>query len=125
MFDSLKSDWFNITLEVVFVALIWFDLKKYLQTKKREYLINIIATIGFAIWALYPYYMRYFEWSEDEKKALLSHCDKEKNATLCRCLDKTIFENYTFKEYKKVKDSTEFQTFLKDTKEECNDDGWF
>ncbi len=68
MFDFLDSDWFNITLQIVFILLIWFDIKKYRQTKKKEYIVNIVATIGFAIWVLYPYYISYFEWSEAQKK---------------------------------------------------------
>jgi hypothetical protein len=126
MFDFLDSDWFNITLEIVFLLLISWDIKRYFETKKKEYIINIVLTIGFAIWALYPYYNSYIEWDEVQKQSLLSHCNKEKNATLCSCVDDAIFKNYTHDEYIKLdKNSTEFQEFLKETKKDCSDDGWF
>ena len=126
MFDFLESDWFNITLEIVFLLLISWDVKRYFETKKREYIINIVLTIGFAIWALWPYYNSYIEWSDEEKKSLLSSCKDETNATLCKCIDDTIFKNFTHDEYIQLdKNSTDFKEFLKDAKEECEDDGWF
>ncbi|SFV50676.1 hypothetical protein MNB_SM-7-1146 [hydrothermal vent metagenome] len=126
MFDFLDSDWFNITLEIIFLILILFDIRKYMQTKKQEYLLNIILTIGFAIWALWPYYNSYIKWSKEEKKALLSTCQTEKNATLCQCMDDAIFKNYTYDEYKNLdKNGSDFKEFLKDAKEECSDESWF
>ena len=125
MFNFLNSDWFNIVLQIVFVLLIWFDIKKYRQTKKKEYIVNIVATIAFGIWALYPYYKSYFEWSEKQKQTLLHRCDMEQNVTLCRCLDDAIFKEYSYDEYKQKRGSKEFKEFLKDAKEECDDDGWF
>ena len=126
MFDFLKSDWFNISLQIFFVLLILFDIRKYRQTKKREYLLNIILTIGFAVWALWPYYNSYVEWNEEEKKSLLSTCQNEKNVTLCKCMDDAVFKNYTYAEYRQLdKNGTDFKEFLKDAKEECEDDSWF
>jgi hypothetical protein len=127
VFDFLESDWFNITLEVVFLIWIIFDIRKYLQTRKREYLINIVLTIGFAIWALYPYYNSYVGWQEDQKDEMLSHCRGDENSTkLCRCLDDATFKEFTYEEYKKIdKNATEYKEFLKDAKEECLDDSWF
>jgi hypothetical protein len=126
MFDFLDSDWFNITIEVIFVILIIFDIQKYIRTKKKEYILNIVLTIGFAIWALYPYYNSYIKWSESQKKDLISTCKAEKNATLCKCLDEAIFKNYAYEDYMNIdKNSTEFKSFLKDAKEECVDEGWF
>ena len=126
MFDFLKSDWFNISLEIFFLLLISWDVKRYFDTKKKEYIVNIVATIGFAVWALWPYYNSYVEWSEEEKKSLLSSCNEEKNATLCKCMDDAIFKNYTHDEYLKLdKNGSEFKEFLKDVKEECQDDSWF
>ena len=126
MFDFLESDWFNILLQIIFVLLIWFDIKKYQQTKKREYLLNIVLTVGFAIWALWPYYNSYVEWSKEEKAMLLSNCKTDVNTTLCSCLDDAIFKNYTYAEYKKLdQNSSEFKKFLQDAKEECEDDSWF
>jgi len=126
MFDFLKSDWFNISLEIFFLILILWDVKKYFLTKKKEYLLNIVLTIGFAIWALWPYYNSYIEWSDEEKKSLLSSCKNEQNATLCKCMDDAIFKNYSHKEYMKLdKNGSEFKEFLQDAKEECTDDSWF
>ena len=126
MFDFLQSDWFNITLEIVFLLLIIWDIKKYFQTKKREYLINIALTVGFAIWALWPYYNSYIEWSDAEKQALKAHCNVDDNATLCRCIDEAIFKNYTHAQYMKLdKNGSEFSEFLRSAKEECLDDSWF
>ncbi|WP_457745967.1 hypothetical protein [Sulfurimonas sp.] len=127
MFDFLDSDWFNIGLEIVFVILISYDIKKYFETRKREYIINIVLTIGFAIWALYPYYNSYVGWDEEQKKEMLSHCKGDDNSTkLCRCLDDASFKNYTYAEYRVLdKNSSEYKEFLKDAKEDCLDDGWF
>ena len=52
MFDFLDSDWFNISLQIVFLLLMYYDVKKYMQTRKKEYIFNIVTTIGFAIWML-------------------------------------------------------------------------
>jgi hypothetical protein len=127
LFDFLDSDWFNIGLEVVFLVLISYDIKKYIQTKKKEYITNIILTIGFAIWALYPYYNSYIGWDEEQKKEMLSNCKGDENSTkLCRCIDDATFKNYIYEEYIKLdKNSTDYKEFLKDATEECLDDGWF
>lgn len=127
MFDFLSSDWFNITLEIVFLVLISYDLKRYFDTRKKEYIVNIVLTIGFAVWALYPYYNSYVGWEDEEKQEMLSHCTGDENSTkLCRCLDDATFKNYTYEEYKQLdKNSTEYKEFLEDAKEECLDDSWF
>lgn len=126
MFDFLESDWFNIGLEILFLILISYDVKKYFQTKKREYLINIVATIGFAVWALYPYYTSYIGWEEPQKEQLISNCATETNSTLCKCLDEATFKEYTHEEYLHLdKNSSDYREFLSDAKEDCEDDGWF
>ena len=126
MFDFLDSDWFNIGLEVVFILLISYDLKKYFETRKRENILNIVLTAGFAVWTLYPYYTSYIGWEDNQKEFLLDHCDTSKDAKLCTCIDESIFKEYTYEEYSAVDtNGTEFSEFLKDTIEECNDDGWF
>lgn len=127
MFDFLSSDWFNIGLEIVFVILISYDIKKYFETRKREYIINIVLTIGFAIWALYPYYNSYVGWEDGQKQEMLSHCSGDENSTkLCKCLDDTTFKEYTYDEYIKLdKNSSEYKEFVKDAKEDCLDDSWF
>ncbi len=127
MFDFLSSDWFNIGLEIVFIILISYDVKKYFETRKREYIINIVLTIVFAVWALYPYYNSYIGWEDEQKKEMLSHCQGDENSTkLCRCLDDATFKEYTYDEYKKLdKNGSDYKEFLKDAKEECLDDSWF
>jgi len=123
MFDFLDSDWFNIGLEIIFLVLVTYDIKTYLQTKKREYLTNIILTIGFAIWTLYPYYKSYFCWNEIQKSEILKNCDNN-DTKLCRCIDDTIFKTYSYDEYKKLT-KKEYEEFLKESKEDCLDDSWF
>ncbi len=126
MFDFLDSDWFNIGLEIVFVILISYDVKKYFATRKREYIVNIVLTIGFAIWTLYPYYTSYVGWEEEQKKVMLSHCKDSNDTKLCSCMDDTTFKEYTHDEYIALdKNSSEYKEFLSDAKEDCLDDGWF
>ena len=126
MFDFLDSDWFNIALQIIFIVLIYFDIKKYKHTKKNEHILNIVLTIVFGIWALYPYYNSYFGWNDKEKSVMISNCDSESNKTLCKCLDDKTFKEYTFKEYKNLdKNGSNFKSFLKDAKDDCLDDSWF
>ena len=129
MFDFLDSDWFIITLEIIFLILILYDIKKYIETKKKEYITNIVLTLGFAIWTLYPMYTSYFGWEDKQKQEMLLVCDemKDANATkLCNCVDETIFKNFTYKEFsQKDTNSKEYQEFMKEAKEDCLDDGWF
>jgi hypothetical protein len=126
LFDFLDSDWFNIGLEVVFIVLISYDVKKYFETGKREYILNIVLTIGFAIWTLYPYYTSYVGWEEEQKKVMISHCTKSEDTQLCKCLDETTFKTYTHDEYVALdKNASEYKEFLQEAKEECLDDGWF
>lgn len=126
MFDFLESDWFVIGLEILFVLLISYDVKRYRETKKREYVVNILLTVVFAIWTLYPFYTSYFGWEDEEKRELLSHCGDSKDTKLCSCIDEAMFKTYTFQEYKNLdKNSTQFTEFLQETMEDCNDSGWF
>lgn len=126
MFDFLDEDWFIITLEIVFIILIIYDIKKYRETKKKEYIINIVLTLGFAIWTLYPMYKSYFGWEESQKQELISTCQDSNNTELCKCVDDRIFKEYVYEEYKALdKNSTEYKEFVKEAKEECLDDSWF
>jgi hypothetical protein len=126
MFDFMDSDWFIIGLEVLFVMLIAYDIKKYVETKKKEYITNIVLTAAFAVWTLYPFYTSYFGWEDSQKVELLSHCGENNETKLCKCLDKSTFKNYTYEEYIVLdKNSTDYKDFLKDTTEDCLDDGWF
>lgn len=126
MFDFLESDWFNIGLEILFLILISYDIKKYFQTKKREYIVNIVLTVGFAIWVLLPYYRSYYGWEESQKSTMLSTCRDANNSALCKCVDEAIFKEFTYEEYKTLdKNASEFKEFIKETKEECLDESWF
>jgi len=126
VFDFLDSDWFVISLEIVFLLFIVYDAKKYFETKKKEYITNIVLTFGFFIWALIPFYNSYMTWSEDKKQELISECKKENNETLCQCLDDKIFKEYSFEDFKSLdKNGSDFNEFVKETKEECLDDSWF
>ncbi|MFK5938360.1 MAG: hypothetical protein QM497_08190 [Sulfurimonas sp.] len=126
MFNFMDTDWFNITLEIVFLILISYDIKKYVQTKKREYIVNIVLTIGFAIWTLYPYYNSYVGWDEQQKEKMLSTCNDTNDTKLCTCLDEAIFKGFVYEEYKKLDvNGSEYRDFLKDAKDDCLDDSWF
>jgi len=126
VFDFMDEDWFIIALEVVFLILIAYDIKKYLETKKKEYITNIVLTLGFAIWTLYPMYKSYLGWEESQKSELLSTCRDVNDTKLCECMDDKIFKGYVYEEYLHVdKNSSDYKEFLEDAKEECEDDGWF
>jgi len=122
----MDTDWFNITLQIVFLVLISYDVKKYIQTKKREYIVNIVFTVGFAIWALYPYYNSYVGWDEKQKEVMLSTCNDTNDTKLCTCLDDAIFKGFVYEEYAKLdKNANRYKDFVKEAKEDCLDDSWF
>ena len=126
MFDFLDSDWFNIGLEILFLILISYDIKRYVETKKKEYIVNIVVTLGFAIWVLYPYYKSYFGWSEVQKQELISTCADANDTKLCKCVDEALFKGFTYEEYKaQDANSSEYKEFIEDAKEECLDESWF
>ena len=126
MFDFLNEDWFIITLEIIFLILIIYDIKKYIETKKKEYITNIVLTLGFAIWTLMPMYTKYFGWEESQREELFATCEDSNDTKLCKCINDTVEKTYTYKEYAQSdKNSTKFQEFLKETQEDCSDDGWF
>ena len=126
MFDFMDSDWFNIGLEVFFVLLISYDIKKYIVTKKKEYITNIVLTLAFAVWALYPYYNSYVGWDETQKQEMISTCKDSNDTKLCECVDDLIFKEFTYEEYISIdKNSSDYQEFLKEAKEDCSDSSWF
>jgi hypothetical protein len=126
LFDFLDSDWFTIGLEVVFLILISYDIKKYFETKKKEYITNALLTVAFAVWTLYPFYKSYFGWNEKQKTEMISTCAEDSNRTLCECVDEKIFKEYVYEEYMSVdKNATEYKEFLKEAKEDCSDSSWF
>jgi hypothetical protein len=126
LFDFLDSDWFNITLEIIFLILISYDIKKYIETKKKEYITNIVLTLGFAVWTLHPYYNSYLEWDDGQKLKIISACQEDANETLCKCVDEKIFKEYSFESYQNLdKNGTDFKEFIKEAKEDCLDASWF
>lgn len=126
MFDFLDSDWFNIGLEIIFLILISYDIKKYFETKKKEYITNVVLTIGFGVWALYPYYNSYVGWDEEQKKDLISTCRDTNDTKLCKCVDDKIFKEYVYEDYKTLdKNASEFKEFVEESKKDCSDDSWF
>lgn len=124
MFDFLDSDWFIIGLEIVFLLFIGYDAWKYIQTRKREYIMNIVLAIGFAIWVLYPFYTKYYQWEDSEKSMLDKSCLSEHNASYCACIDDKIFKEYDAQTYSKldIKNDKDFLEFLKESEEECFED---
>ncbi|MBN2781858.1 MAG: hypothetical protein JXQ66_01300 [Campylobacterales bacterium] len=124
MFDFMDEDWFIITLEVIFLILIAYDVKQYMQTKKKEYITNIVLTIGFAIWTLYPMYNSYFKWSDEQKSQMLKSCDSDANQTICKCIVDSTFKEFGYDEYQTL-DAKKLEEFKKEAKEDCSDDGWF
>lgn len=128
MFAFYESDWFTLALEVLFLLFIGYDTKRYLETRKREYLLNIALAVIFFVWALVPFYNKYFSWQEHDKTALLSTCEQEHNSTYCGCLDDMIVKEYdvdTYRELEKGRDE-ELVSFLKECDEECRGEGgWF
>jgi len=127
MFDFLDEDWFVIGLEVVFLILISYDVWKYVKTRKREYIVNIVLAIGFAIWVLYPFYTKYYMWEAKEREGLIQSCLSEHNATYCACIDDKIFKAYDVKSFKALdqKNDKEFLAFIKSSEEECFESSWF
>jgi len=126
LFDFLDNDWFIITLEIVFLVLIIYDIRQYIKTKKKEYITNTVLTLAFAVWTLMPMYTKYFGWEDEQKEKMLAICNDSKDSKLCNCVDESILKQYTYNEYNLLdKNASEYKEFLKDTKEDCLDDGWF
>jgi len=128
MFAFYESDWFTIVLEILFLLFIAYDTKRYFQTGKREYLINIVLAIVFFFWALVPFYNKYYSWQDVDKESLLTQCIQEHNQTYCTCRDDKIFKEYDFESFKdleKQKDEDDLE-FIEEVDKECRGEGgWF
>lgn len=124
MFDFLDNDWFIITIEIVFLVLIAYDIKRYFETKKKEYITNIVLTFAFFVWAAIPFYNSYLTWEDTTKTELIAECSKEDNATTCECVNKELFKEYSYTSYLEMKssDNDDLKEFIKETKQECLDD---
>ena len=79
------------------------------------------------MWAIIPFYNSYITWKDKDKQKVIQKCELENNATLCRCLEDSIFKEYRYSEYKKIDylKEKDYLEFIKDAKEECLDDSWF
>ena len=121
MFDFLDSDWFIIGLEIVFIVLISYDIYKYVKTKKRQYIINIVLTLGFAVWTLLPFYTKYYEWNDKDREEMMQGCLKNGTERYCGCLENMIFKEYDEKKYKKIdkENDIEYIEFMNESKKEC------
>lgn len=126
MFDFLNEDWFVIVLEVVFLILIIYDINRYIKTKRKDYLVNIFITLGFAIWTLYPMYTSYFGWEDSQKSEIIMQCEESNTNELCKCVSDRQFKQYTYLEYMKIdKNSTDYKEYIENTKADCIDESWF
>lgn len=124
MFDFFNSDEFVIGLEIVFLTFIVFDVYKYIKTRQKQYVLNIVLAIVFAIWVLYPFYIKYYMWEDKDREAIIQECLKEHNSTYCTCVDDAIFKVYDEVSYNKLdkQNDKEFIEFIKDTEKECFED---
>jgi len=125
MFDFLDSDWFIIGLEIVFIVLISYDVYKYVKTKKKQYIFNVVLTVGFAIWTLLPFYTKYYEWNAEDRETIIQGCINDKHTQkYCVCLENEIFKTYEEKAYQKIDKENDiaFLEFMNETKEACLED---
>lgn len=126
MFDFLDSDGFIIGLEIVFLTFIAYDAYKYFKTKRREYLLNIALAIGFAVWVLYPFYIKYYKWEDKDRNSLMQTCLSEHNESYCNCIDDMIFKTYDLQSFEALdKTSEAYLEFIKDSEKECFESSWF
>ncbi len=127
MIDTLiqfyESDWFTIILEIIFLIFIVYDIKRYIITRKKEYITNIVLTLGFAIWAFIPFYNKYFLWQDSDKAELIATCTKEHNTSYCECIDDKIFKEYTLEDFKNIDQANDedYLEFMIEMKEECSE----
>ncbi len=121
MFDFLDEDWFVIGLEILFLLFIGYDVWKYYKSRKKEYIFNIVLAIGFAVWVLYPFYIKYYMWEEKDREALIQTCLVEHNSSYCYCVDDKIFKEYDLQTYNQLdkKRDKEFLAFIKVSEQEC------
>jgi len=127
MFDFMDSDGFIIGLEIVFLTFVIYDAWKFYKTRRKEYVINIIMAVGFALWILVPFYTKYYDWTDEQRQSHKTQCLLEHNASYCACMDNLIEKSYTYDAYEKIdkKNDTGYKEFLIESKEECFGDSWF
>jgi len=127
MFDFMDSDAFIIGLEIVFLSFIIYDGWKFYKTRKKEYILNIVLAIGFALWVLIPFYTKYYDWTDEQRETLQKECLNEHNASYCSCMDNMIVKEYDFKGFDKIdkQNDKKYLEFLEESKKECFEDSWF
>jgi hypothetical protein len=122
MFDFFSSDTFTILLEIAFLVFIIYDLKRYFETKKREYMINVVLAFGFFIYAAIPFYNKYYLWSDEARLAQNTQCSQEE-INICQCMNDKLFKAYSFEEYETMElNSDAYKEFLKESQEECKEE---
>ena len=127
MFDFMDSDWFIIGLEIVFLSFVGYDAYKFYMTRRKEYIVNIVMAIGFALWILVPFYTKYHDWKDSQREEVSKTCVSENNASYCKCMDNMVFKHYEFEVYKKIdkKTNKDYLEFIKESEEDCFGDSWF
>jgi len=123
-----ESDWFAIALEILFLLFIAYDAKRYYQTRKREYLFNIVLAPLFFFWALVPFYNKYITWQESDRIAFTAACQNDHNASYCQCLEDSIVKEYDFGTYSALEkeNDSDLIAFLDEADTECrSEESWF
>ena len=113
---------------MLFLLFITYDAKRYFQTRKREYLLNILLAVVFFFWASVPFYNKYYGWQERDRTSLTAQCADEYNQTYCSCLEDKIFKEYDFESYKvlSLNKDDELTEFLDESAKECRgEESWF
>ena len=124
MFDFMDTDWFIVGLEILFLIFIAYDTWKYIKTKKREYIINIVVAIGFAIWVLYPFYTKYYTWTPEQRDSLMQSCLSDNNTSYCSCIKNNIVKEYDFESFMAIdkKEDKEYLAFMGELEKGCLED---
>lgn len=131
MFDFLDNDYFIIVLEIVFAYFIITDTKKYILTKRKEFLIGAVLSLGFFIYALLPFYNKYINWSDAQKERVKVNCTQKFNESnlsknldnFCNCYSDKLFKEYSYDEFNflNIQSERELIEFQKEITKECNE----
>ena len=118
-----ESDLFTITLEIIFLIFIIYDIRRYMITRKKEYITNIVLTLGFAVWAFIPFYNKYFTWEESDRAQLIETCMKEHDSSYCECIDDKIFKEYDQADFNSLDQANDkdYLTFIAEMEDECSE----
>jgi hypothetical protein len=124
MFDIFDNDYFVIVLEIVFLFFIIHDLKEYYKTGQKQYIFNIILTLGFFIWAAIPFYNKYYGWTDTQKQEFTQMCKKTEKIDVCDCYSDKIFKEYNYDKFNLlyVQKEPKYLEFKKEAITECLED---